>query len=530
MSDEARFLRAGVIAEPLVDGFYGWLHTVAPVQAAMNLAFLQVPLLESYLASPQVHVNASRNPELRGGFFVNIEAARSGEVADLLASVKRDRAGMLRFAAAVAEAEEIVAQGASGFDLTPLYPRLPAELSGLVELAYDTHNQPSVRFIEPLVYASSVHDQGRQSVQLSLDSGTERPFILSTPRLPRAAAPGVVDLAVPFGHPGLAELFGARVAAVSPARLAEALELSGEQAAGLDGLLAAEPDLAGDRHIEGGGRIRYFGHACLVLQTPQAAVVTDPWVCADAAPGRYTYRDLPDRIDVVLITHGHQDHIVLETLLQLRGRVGAVVVPRSSRGSLCDPSLALYLAHAGLPVVEVDDFAEVAFPGGKVTATPFLGEHADLDIRAKSTYCVELAGRRVFVGADSSGIDPGLYRHVRAHVGPVDMAFLGMECAGAPLTWLYQALLTRPVTKKMSDSRTLSGSNAAQAAAIMTELGASEAYIYAMGEESWLVGHVMATTYNKDSYQLAQVEEFMTWCAAHGIKSGHLYGQHEWRW
>ncbi len=109
------------------------------------------------------------------------------------------------------------------------------------------------------------------------------------------------------------------------------------------------------------------------------------------------------------------------------------------------------------------------------------------------------------------------------------MAFLGMECAGAPLTWLYQALLTQPVTKKMSDSRTLSGSNAEQAAAIMTELGASEAYVYAMGEESWL-GHVMATTYNEDSYQLKQVEEFMTWCADHGVKSDHLFGQHEWRW
>jgi L-ascorbate metabolism protein UlaG (beta-lactamase superfamily) len=187
----------------------------------------------------------------------------------------------------------------------------------------------------------------------------------------------------------------------------------------------------------------------------------------------------------------------------LRGRVDTVVVPRSSRGSLADPSPALYLSHVGLPVVEVDDFSEVEFPGGTVIATPFLGEHADLDIRAKTTYCVRLAGRALFIGADSSGIDPALYRYTRSHVGPVDLAFLGMECAGAPLTWLYKALFTKPVTKKMNDSRTLSGSNAAQAAAIMTELGAAEAYVYAMGEEPWL---------------------------GHGIKSDHLYGQREWRW
>jgi L-ascorbate metabolism protein UlaG (beta-lactamase superfamily) len=528
MSQEPRFLRPNVIIEPLVDGFYAWLHTVAPVQSAMNLAFLQVPLLESYLQSPQVHINASRDPELRGGFFVNIEEDRSRDVRALLGSIKRDRADVLRFAEAIAEAEDIVRQGATGFDLTPLYPKLPPLLCGLVELAYDTSNQPSVRFIEPLVYKSSAYTEDRQSVQLSIDPGTERPFILSTPRLP---SPGVLDMHIPFRHPGLEELFRARIHPTTLPRLREVLELDDDQADQLAGLLAGEPSLAADRHIDGGGRIRYFGHACLVLQTSEAAIMTDPWVSADCtAAGRYTYRDLPDWIDLALITHGHQDHIVLETLLQLRGRVGAVVVPRSSKGNLCDPSLALYLTSVGMPVIEVDDFAEVEFPGGKVVATPFLGEHADLDIRAKSTYCVQLAGRTVFVGADSSGIEPGLYRYMRNQVGVVDMAFLGMECAGAPLTWLYQALLTQPVSKKMSDSRTLSGSNAEQASAIMRELGASEAYVYAMGEETWLVAHVMATSYNEDSYQLKQVDEFMTWCADNGIKADHLFGQHEWLW
>lgn len=521
------FLRPDVIVEPLTDGFYAWLYTVAPVQAAMNLAFLQVPLLESYLQSPEVHINASNNPALRGGYFVNIPGNRIDEVAELLAAIKRDRADMIAFAEAVADAEESVRQNATGFDLTPLYPKLPEALSGLVEIAYDTNNQAQVRFMEPLAYESVAYSEDRQSVQLSFETGVERPFTMSTPRL---SSPDVLDLKIPFRHPFLEELFRSRVHPTSVSRLRDLADLGDADAARLQSMLASEPSLGPDRHIEAGARIRYFGHACLVLQTPTAAIVTDPFLSADAkATDRYTYRDLPDHIDLVLITHGHQDHIVLESLLQLRGRVGAVVVPRSSRGNLADPSLGLYLEHAGLPVVEVDDYSEVGFPGGEVIATPFLGEHADLDIRAKSTYCVRIGGRTVFVGADSSGIDPGLYRYVRRHVGDIDMAFLGMECAGAPLTWLYQALLTRPVTKKMSDSRTLSGSNAAQAGAIVTELGVSEAYIYAMGEESWL-GHIMATSYNEDSIQLKQVEEFLTWCAERGVKAEHLYGQREWRW
>ncbi|MER7823200.1 MBL fold metallo-hydrolase [Streptomyces sp. NPDC096097] len=527
MADEQLYLRSKAIIEPLVDRFFAWPYTIAPVQAAMNLAFLQVPLLESYLQSPQVHVAASNNPELRGGYFINIPEERADEVRDLLATIKRDRADMLRFAHAIAAGQEILRANATGFDLTPLYPKLPTELAGLVELAYDTDNQAQMRFLEPVVYKSDVYQEQRQSVQLSLETGIERPFILSTPRLP---SPDVLELQIPFRHEGLAELFKSRVHPTTLAHLREALGLDDAQTEQLRTLLTDKPSLSEDRHIESGGRIRYFGHACLVLQTPEAAIVTDPFISADSdKTDRYTLDDLPDYIDLVLITHGHQDHIVLETLLQLRGRLGAIVVPRSSRGNLADPSMALMLRNQGFTVIEVDDFDEVPFPGGKITATPFLGEHCDLDIRAKSTYWAELAGKKVFIGADSSGIEPALYRYMTDHLGRADIAFLGMECDGAPLTWLYQALLTIPVTKKMSNSRKLSGSNAEQAAAIMTELGAKEAYVYAMGEEDWL-GHVMATTYTEDTYQIKQIEEFLTWCKERDIPAGHLFKQQEWRW
>ena len=48
-------------------------------------------------------------------------------------------------------------------------------------------------------------------------------------------------------------------------------------------------------------------------------MVVDPFISSHTTAGdRFTYVDLPDHLDYCLITHGHQDHVVLESLLQIR--------------------------------------------------------------------------------------------------------------------------------------------------------------------------------------------------------------------
>ncbi|MFC6080470.1 MBL fold metallo-hydrolase [Sphaerisporangium aureirubrum] len=528
MSDDLLHLKPNVRVQGLVDQFTAWLHTLAPVPAAMNLNHLQLPMLDSYIQQPGVHAAAVANPRMKGGFFVDVAPGRVDEVRDLRDRILREERPLIELAEAVKQAESVLRAQASGYDLTPLYDQLPQALRGLVELVYDVNHAAGLRFLEPVLYRSEYHRPSRQSVDLSLDDGTEPPFILSTPRLP---APGHLQLPIPLAHPGIDTLFALRGKPLAFAEIREALEIGDDASAReLRSLLTEEPAPPPGAITDGGGRVRYFGHACLVLQNATTAIVVDPLISSHHAAGdRYTYTDLPEHLDYCLITHGHQDHVVLESLLQIRHRVGVVVVPRNGGGHRQDPSMRLCLAGAGFTVREVDDYDEIPFDGGSIVATPFLGEHCDLDIRGKSTYWIRLAGKTIFVGADSSGLDSSYYRRIREHVGPADIAFIGMECDGAPLTWLYSHLYTQPVPRKMAITRKLSGSDAAQALGIVRELGATEAYVYAMGQEEWLQ-HIMATSYTPESYQLQQVAVFLQGCRERGIPAEHLLRRKELRW
>lgn len=528
MSGDPMFVKPNIRIEGLVNRFAAWLHLITPVQGAMNLANVQVPLLDSYLAHPDLHHAAAMDPQMRGGLFVNASPDRVDDIRALREEIARECQPELELAEAVRQADNLLRANAAGYSLTSLYAQVPHALRGCAELCYDLNNRPAMRFLEPSLYRSPYCRTDRQSVQLSLDEGTVPPFILSTPRLDD---PHSLHLDLPLRHPGIDDLFRLRGKPEQFEKILDMLEITGSADADLlREFLTPEPTAVAGRDIASGGRIRYLGHACLLLQSDSTAIIVDPFVSSHYAAGdRFTFADLPERIDYCLITHGHQDHVVLEALLQLRNRVEVVVVPRNGAGHMADPSIKLPLEKLGFTVAEVDDFDELPIPGGRIIATPFVGEHCDLDIRAKTTYWISLAGRGVFVGVDSSGQHEELYDGIRAAVGRTDIAFIGMECDGAPLTWLYGGLFTQPVPRKMSITRKMSGSDAAQAIEIVERLGAGEAYVYAMGEEDW-VQHVLATSYTPDSYQLQQVGKFLAGCRERGVMAEHLLLRKELRW
>ena len=519
------YLRPNVLLEPLIDQWYAWPHLISPLTAARNICHRHLPIMDSYVRAPQVHAAAVANPKLIGGPFMDYPEPRVEAIAQLRDRTRARCAALIELSEAV---DALVARlhEAEGASLEPLYRALPDPLRGCVELVYDHAHRADFRVFERLLYRAPYHDPGRQSVLLSRVESDARPFILSTPRLP---GPGELHLPLAFASPAIDALFAARRESVELGALARGLEIPATLEPAFAELFCEQGPAPRPAFTGPGVRCRYFGHACVLVESAQTSVLIDPLVAPVTGdePPRYTDDDLPETIDTVLITHNHQDHVMLETLLRLRHRVGRVLVPRARVGSLLDPSLRLVLESVGFTdVVEVDPLDAIAVAGGTITAVPFLGEHGDLDIASKAAWLVELDGRRVLFAADSRNIDPELHRRVHERLGPVDVLFIGMECDGAPLAWVYGPMLSRRLPREHDHSRRGRGCNCAEALELVRAFDPRQVYVYAMGEEPW-VRYLLDVVYTPESEPIRQSNALIAACREQGRAAERLFARRE---
>jgi len=242
---------------------------------------------------------------------------------------------------------------------------------------------------------------------------------------------------------------------------------------------------------------------------------------------RFSFRDLPEEIDYALITHNHQDHNNLETLLRLRHRIKCLVAPRSSNMLYGDISLKLLAHRIGFRnVSEMDVLDSLPLPDGEITAVPFLGEHADL-AHGKTGYVIRLGRRGLLIGADSDCLDKQIYENVRRCIGRVDTVFLGTESVGAPLSWTYGPLLPRKPSLQEDESRRQHGCDARRAIDILEALGASRLYNYGMGLEPWLE-HILGLGLTENSPQWMESEKLLAQARRRGfVAAERLYGKAE---
>ena len=528
MRDEMLYLRPNVQVEPLMDQWYCWAHLIPPATAARNITERHMKIMDSYISAPQFHASAVKNPKMLGGPFIDYNGQRVEEIRSLKEETKTKRALLLALSSAIAELDANLRNFAKGFSLEPLYQTaVPDVLKGYVELFYDLNRNPSFRFIEPLMYRSPFYDRSAQSLMLSLTRGDDRPFVLSTPRL---ANDDSLHVEVPFDSDLVDRLF--RMSSNPQSWLAirnrsGLIEAKNESL--FRSFFTTEQPAPYEGYTGPGARWRYFGHACILLEAAGMNLLFDPVISYtyESDLPRYTYSDLPDHIDYVFITHNHQDHILFETLLQIRHKVRNIIVPRSGNGTLQDPSIKLTLQNTGFEnVIELDEFGEITTESGSIMGIPFFGEHADLNVPSKLAYLVRVGRHKLLFAADSCNIEPQLYKHVHEAVGSVDALFLGMECDGAPLSWLYGPLLTQRMDRAMDESRRLAGSNFEQAMDIVKRFQCKESYVYAMGQEPWL-NHVMSLKYTPESRPITESNRLLEACRECGLYAERLYGEKE---
>lgn len=522
-------LHDSTVAEPLVNRWEAWAHLIPPVPASLHLREYQIKLLKSYLADPQVHAEVCGNPKLRSGPFVDVPPARAGEVKEFLERTEDNLAANLKLAQATMEFQNYLVGEAKGHSLDPYYHRLPAELRGYVELTYDYYNRPAVRFFEGLLYESPYYRSDVQSFRiLRQQHDNSRAFIMSTPRLP---ANDQIEWNVSFNDAAVDEFLRLNTTPRSLGYIRELLGVSPANDQLLLSLLSEQPAVIPPEPWNAPeARVRYFGHACALVEWKGFSLLTDPYIGVLPVSGgidRLTYDDLPERIDYVLITHNHHDHFCLETLLRLRHKIGCLVVPRSSGFFYGDLSLKLLAQKIGFKnVVELDCMQSIPLPDGEIVAIPFLGEHADLP-HSKSGYVIRTGTKKIMFAADSDCLDEHMYENVRRSLGTIDTVFLGMECVGAPLSWSGGPFFPVKPDRAIDQSRRYKGSDSQRGQKILAAVGAERLYIYAMGMESWFE-HLLGLAYSEDAVQLKESSNLLNIAKEAGFKSvERLFGKRD---
>jgi L-ascorbate metabolism protein UlaG (beta-lactamase superfamily) len=472
-----------------------------------------------------MHAAAVKNPAMRGGPFVDLKGKRVDEVRSLLSKTRELNVDSLAFANALHDLNQLLKEHGKGFSLEPLYKEVPELLKGYVELYYDLNHRPFFRLFEALLYHSPFYCRNVQSIALSIiDKDGDRPFILSTPRLDDEST---LRLPISFNHPGLDELFKMKRSPFSLNQIKEALTVPINDESLFEKFFTTEAPAPYVPYKGEAARIRYFGHACILIETATVSILLDPVLSYtyDSEISRLTYADLPDRIDYVLITHSHQDHILMETMLQLRHKIGKIVVGRNIDGALQDPSLKLVLENQGFKnVVELVELEELEIPNGVIVGLPFLGEHHDLHIHSKLGYYVRMNDFSIMAVADSCNVEPAMYKLIHDRLGDVDVLFLGMECDGSPASWAYGPLFFEPLDRDLDRSRRGRGCNYKEGIDIVHQFNFKEVYVYAMGQEPWL-RHILDLEYTDESNPIVQSNMLLKDCKTKGIVAERLFGE-----
>lgn len=170
--------------------------------------------------------------------------------------------------------------------------------------------------------------------------------------------------------------------------------------------------------------LTWIGHASFAIQLGGKTALVDPVMSERLGPGirrnvapGLSWAALPPKIDVVLITHNHRDHLDVPTLRKL-GKEPTYVVPRGLRA---------WFEKKGWPkVVELDWWERTEVEGLDITFVP--SQHwsrrglTDTNTSWWGGYVVQREGLRVYHSGDTAWFDG--FELIGKRCGPIDAAML----------------------------------------------------------------------------------------------------------
>jgi L-ascorbate metabolism protein UlaG (beta-lactamase superfamily) len=187
---------------------------------------------------------------------------------------------------------------------------------------------------------------------------------------------------------------------------------------------AVPPSLDGSTAV-----VTFVGHSTFLIQTPAGNILTDPMYSERAGPWNLlgprrvrppavTLDDLPP-VSIVLLSHGHYDHLDLQTLRALARRFDPLVIAPLGHDAI--------VRSAGIRNVETLDWwdgskraplAVTMTPAHHFTArTPF-----DRNRALWGGFVVGAGNRRIYFAGDTAYVP--FFSDIRERLGPIDLALL----------------------------------------------------------------------------------------------------------
>ncbi len=187
-----------------------------------------------------------------------------------------------------------------------------------------------------------------------------------------------------------------------------------------------------EKLASGAAAITFVNHATFLIQFAGKTILTDPIWSLRAGPvwplgprrvrkPGVAFRDLP-RVDIVLLTHNHYDHLDLPTLRRLNRAFAPTVLFAAGDRRLVGP--------LGFPTTYELDWWDAVTIGDALTITFVPAQHFsartawDRQHSLWGGYVIEHRGARIYFEGDS-GYSPH-FADIRARLGAPDIAILGI--------------------------------------------------------------------------------------------------------